>query len=106
MELGEDFHRLEHSYFDKLRFQATCDSAFADPFLPQTKMIKCHQFAYGLDWLKENVPHSNILLVRRDTDLAFDWWKDAGGWNISISELSSGTWMMHICDTTLTPKSD
>ena len=83
MELGQDFHRLEYSYFDKLRFQATCDSAFADPFLPQTKMIKCHQFAYGLDWLKENVPYSNILLVRRDTDLAFDWWKEAGGWNIT-----------------------
>ena len=83
MELGEDFHRLEESYVDRLRFQAMCDSAFHNPQSLQTKMIKCHQFAYGLDWLKKNVPNSNILLVKRDSGEAFDWWKEAVGWGIT-----------------------
>ena len=83
MELGEDFHRLEESYANRLRFQAMCDSAFHNPQSVQTKMIKCHQFAYGLDWLKKNVPNSNILLVKRDSGEAFDWWKEAGGWGIT-----------------------
>ena len=28
-------------------------------------MIKCHQFAYNLNWLHENIINSNILLVKR-----------------------------------------
>ena len=83
MELGEDFHRLEQSYLNRLRFQSMCDSAFSDPHLSQPKMIKCHQFAYGLEWLKDNVPCSNILLVKRGTEESFDWWKKAGGWDIT-----------------------
>mgnify|MGYP001595198880 FL=1 len=83
MENGNDFHRLEHSYFDYQRFIATCDSPFSESDSDKTKMIKCHQFAYGLDWLQKNIPLSNILLVKRDTDKSFDWWKRAGGWNIT-----------------------
>ena len=83
MELGEDFHKLEQSYVDRLRFEAMCNSAFNNPYSIQTKMIKCHQFAYGLDWLKKNVPNSNILLVKRPSEASFDWWKEAGGWKIT-----------------------
>jgi hypothetical protein len=102
MKLGEDFHRLEQSYFNNLRFQAMCNSAFADSNLPQTKMIKCHQFAYGLDWLKKNVPNSNILLVKRPTEASFDWWKDAGGWNITYPNYQwylDDAHMQHYIDT-------
>ena len=88
MEFGEDFHRLEYSYIDKNRFQSMCDSAFSEPYLDQSKMIKCHQFAYGLDWLKENIPNSDILLVKRDSDKSFDWWKQAGGWDITYPNYS------------------
>jgi hypothetical protein len=49
----------------------------------KTKMIKCHQFAYSLDWLKDNIENSQILLVRRGNKECFDWWKEAGGWDIS-----------------------
>ena len=65
-----------------------CDSAFSEPYLDQSKMIKCHQFAYGFDWLKENVPNSDILLVKRDSDKSFDWWKQAGGWDITYPNYS------------------
>ena len=102
MELGEDFHRLEQSYANRLRFQAMCDSAFHNPQSLQTKMIKCHQFAYGLDWLKKNVPNSNILLVKRPTEASFDWWKEAGGWNITYPNYewyTDDAHMRHYIDT-------
>lgn len=102
MELGEDFHRLEQSYVDNLRFQAMCDSAFHNPQSLQTKMIKCHQFAYGLDWLKKNVPNSNILLVKRPTEASFDWWKEAGGWKITYPNYKwyiDDAHMRHYIDT-------
>jgi len=101
MEFGEDFHRLEYSYLGNSRFEAMCNSPFKTPS-DKTKMIKCHQFAYGLDWLKENVPNSNILLIKRDSDRAFDWWKRAGGWDISYPNYAwyvDDVHMRHYIDT-------
>tara|TARA_B110001454_G_scaffold138055_1_gene128334 strand:+ start:370 stop:1002 length:633 start_codon:yes stop_codon:yes gene_type:complete len=83
MENGNDFHRLAESYFDRHRFEAMCNSPFSEPDTNNPKMIKCHQFAYGLDWLKDNIPNSQILLIKRDSGESFDWWKKAGGWNIT-----------------------
>jgi len=83
MEEGNDFHKLEYSYVDRHRFERMCDSPFSDKDSAKPKMIKCHQFAYGLDWLQENIPLSNILLIKRDSDISFDWWKRAGGWDIT-----------------------
>lgn len=81
MELGHSFHQLERTYgTDYQAFLDECDKAFKDQSGP--KMIKCHQFAYGLDWLSQ-IPNSNILLVRRGDQECFDWWTQAGGWNIS-----------------------
>ena len=83
MELGHEFHRLESFYKDDIKsFKQMCDRAFDDKN-SKTKMIKCHQFAYNLDWLHENIPNSNILLVKRGNQECFDWWKQAGGWDIS-----------------------
>ena len=101
MELGNDFHRLEQSYMGSARFEAMCNSPFKT-LSDKPKLIKCHQFAYGLDWLKENIQGSNILLVKRDSDKSFDWWKQAGGWDISYPNY---TWyvddghMRHYIDT-------
>ena len=102
MELGEDFHRLAESYFDRHRFEAMCNSPFRELDTDNPKMIKCHQFAYGLDWLKENVPTSNILLVKRDADASFDWWKEAGGWDITYPNYQwyiDDAHMKHYIDT-------
>ena len=102
MENGNDFHRLEYSYFDYQRFERMCDSPFSDKHSDKSKMIKCHQFAYGLDWLKENIRLSNILLVKRDSDQSFDWWKEAGGWDITYPDYSwyvDDVHMRHYIDT-------
>lgn len=87
MELGHGFHRLEHTYKDDvLAFINECNRAFELRDIHHgTKMIKCHQFAYSLEWLMQ-VPNSNILLVKRDSDKSFDWWKQAGGWDITYPD--------------------
>lgn len=83
MELGSDFHRLESVYGEDIeRFKQDCNQAW-DGMGTGTKMIKCHQFAYNLRWLYDNVPNSNILLVNRGNKECFDWWKQAGGWDIT-----------------------
>jgi len=83
MELGHNFHSLERFYSDNVsQFKKDCDMAFQEKN-SKTKMIKCHQFAYSLDWLKDNIENSQILLVRRGNKECFDWWKEAGGWDIS-----------------------
>lgn len=84
MELGQYFHRLEKFYDenDISGFLADCNRAW-DGQGTGTKMVKCHQFAYSLWWLYRNVPNSNILLVRRGDQECFDWWKQAGGWDIT-----------------------
>lgn len=86
MELGHDFHRLEKFYEnDADSFLADCDRAW-DGQGTGAKMVKCHQFAYNLWWLYRNVPNSNILLVKRGDQECFDWWKQAGGWDITYPD--------------------
>lgn len=84
MELGQKFHMLESTYGNDVEsFLHDCDRAW-DGAGTGTKMVKCHQFAYSLGWLRrKNIPNSNILLVRRGNQECFDWWKEAGGWDIT-----------------------
>lgn len=88
MELGQNFHRLELEYgSDVERFLKDCDKAW-DVNGSGTKLVKCHQFAYSLHWIYNNVPNSNILLVKRGNNECFDWWKQAGGWDITYPNYS------------------
>ena len=52
--------------------------------------------------MKENIQGSNILLVKRDSDKSFDWWKQAGGWDISYPNYAwyvDDVHMQHYIDT-------
>ena len=83
MELGQNFHMLKTHYNSNVDgFLKDCDKAW-DGHGTGTRMVKCHQFAYNLDWIYNNIPNSNILLVKRDNQKCFDWWKQAGGWEIT-----------------------
>ena len=62
MELGHKFHQASTLQVDN--FLSQCNVPFSEQNI-KTKMIKCHQFAHSLDWLYENIPNSNILLVLR-----------------------------------------
>lgn len=39
--------------------------------------------ATGLDYLHEKWSYAKIILVYRSNKKCFDWWKEAGGFNIS-----------------------
>lgn len=47
------------------------------------KLIKSHEWAFKLDEIKEHFPEDGIFMVYRDNKASFDWWKEAGGFNIS-----------------------
>jgi len=85
MELGHKFHQASTLQVDD--FLSQCNVPFSEQN-NKTKMIKCHQFAHSLDWLYENIPNSNILLVLRPNKECFDWWKQAGGWDITYPDYS------------------
>lgn len=48
-----------------------------------TRLYKSHEWAYMLEDIKKQFPESWIVMVLRGNDDCFDWWKQAGGWNIT-----------------------
>lgn len=49
----------------------------------QVKVLMSHHFAYYLEEIMEVFPESQIIAVVRDCDDCMEWWKKAGGWNIT-----------------------
>ena len=47
------------------------------------KLIMSHHFAYWLDDFTTVFPDSPMVLCYRTDQECFDWWHEAGGWNIS-----------------------
>ena len=46
------------------------------------KLHKSHEWAYMLPEITKLFPNDWIILVYRNDADSFDWWKQAGGWNI------------------------
>jgi hypothetical protein len=46
------------------------------------RIIKSHTFATGLGYLHETWSYAKIVLVYRSNSSCFDWWKEAGGFDI------------------------
>jgi hypothetical protein len=49
----------------------------------QVKVLMSHNFAYYLEDIMETFPESKIVAVVRDCDDCMEWWKEAGGWDIT-----------------------
>ena len=47
-----------------------------------TKIVKSHEWAYKLPFIKNNFPNDWIMLVYRPDMPSFAWWHEAGGFNI------------------------
>lgn len=47
------------------------------------KVIKSHQFGKYLDYLCRAFPNSPIVIAYRPDDICYNWWKEAGGFDIS-----------------------
>lgn len=75
------------AYFGRLmEFEASLNTQYLDSAWTVqggTKLVKSHDWAYCLDKIKLLFPDDWIMLVYRPDDISFDWWKQAGGWDIS-----------------------
>jgi len=47
------------------------------------KVILSHHFAYYLDELVKSFPESKLVLCYRPNDECYNWWHEAGGWDIT-----------------------
>lgn len=59
------------------------DRSFDPSDIRPLRFIRCHWFSYQLDWIKENLPQVDIMLVFREAQAAYNWWHKSGGWNIT-----------------------
>ena len=77
MEFGEGFEDLEKNH-TKESFISECLRPFTD-INDQNYLIRSHFFAEtkNLNWLKKNFPNNKIILVLRDTKLAWEGWNNA-----------------------------
>ncbi len=48
-----------------------------------TKLIKSHDWAYRLPFIKDTFPDEWIMLIYRPDASSFNWWKGVGGFNIT-----------------------
>ena len=46
------------------------------------RFVRSHWFAYQLDWITENLPEVDILLMMREPQMSLNWWLKSGGWDI------------------------
>jgi len=49
----------------------------------KSRVLKSHEWAYMLETISIAFPKDWIVLVYRDNKSSFEWWKEAGGWNIT-----------------------
>jgi len=47
------------------------------------RLHKSHEWAYQLYLIKKTYPDAWITLVYRPNEASFEWWKQAGGWDIT-----------------------
>jgi hypothetical protein len=71
----------------KAQWEAEIDRSYSDNTKP-VKLILSHNFAYYLDDLVEAFPSSKLVLCFRSTELCYNWWHEAGGWDISYPNYS------------------
>lgn len=85
MEHGQQFHK-----FDQLTIEE-CESEFKLPFGDTsnlTRVIKSHQFGKFLYTIKNNWPFCPIVIAMRDDQVCYDWWQEAGGFDITYPNYS------------------
>ena len=78
---GENFHKINE--MSKEDILAEIEKPYADKNWDEYRIIKCHQFALNLDWIKENFPSSKIMIVLRPNRVCSEGWLTAGGWDIT-----------------------
>ena len=82
---GQSMHR--GAYFDPEMEYSNSRENWDKPFSGEgTRIIKSHTFAYSLNTLKD-YGYPIYMVVRSSVD-CFNWWHEAGGWNIEYPNYS------------------
>lgn len=76
-DVGCNFHRLDELSKDEI--VSEIEKPYADKNWDQYRIIKCHQFALNLEFIKTTFPKSKIIMVLRDDYICYSAWMNAGG---------------------------
>ena len=89
--IHEDFTGHVGAYFgDKMEFPADVKAAdFAHKSLDGCRLIKSHDWSYIIDEIKFRRPNDWIMMVYRNDYDSFNWWKKAGGFEITYPNYES-----------------
>lgn len=81
-EFGNKFHNI--NTLTKNEIKDEINKAFSNNKYPEKyKIIRCHQFVYNLDWIRDTFPTSKIVIVYRKPEMAFNGMLSIG----SIAEI-------------------
>ena len=74
------------AYFGRsMEFEALADSDYVDQAWTDPrgcKLVKSHDWAYKLDYIKQHCDNDWIMLVYRPDLSSYAWWHEAGGFQI------------------------
>jgi hypothetical protein len=74
------------AYFGRsMEFEALADADYIDQAWAEPggcKLVKSHDWAYKLDYIKQHCADSWIMLVYRPDMSSYAWWHEAGGFQI------------------------
>ncbi len=76
-DVGSNFHQLSNLSKDEIISEI--EKPYKDKNWDQYRIVKCHQFALNLDFIKNTFPKSKILMVMRDDSICYWSWMKAGG---------------------------
>lgn len=75
--IGERFHEINQ--LTKEEILEEIEKPYKDKNWDQYRIVKCHQFALNLNYIKQTFPKSKILIVMRDDNISYWSWMKAGG---------------------------
>jgi len=74
------------AYFGRqMEFDALADADYVDQAWTEPggcKLVKSHDWAYNLDYIKQHCTDSWIMMVYRPDMSSYAWWHEAGGFQI------------------------
>lgn len=80
-EFGNKFDKIDKLSKDEIINEI--EKPYKDNSYSKFRIIKCHQFANNLDFIKETFSESKIIIVLRPNAVCANAWIDAGGWDIT-----------------------
>ena len=88
MEFGAYFFDLRGSGCSREEILIELGKPYEQPYGNGYRLLKSHVFSYNLPYIRQLFPTSKLLLIWRDENACYDWWIEAGGFDISFPDYS------------------